>query len=256
MIAALRLGNGECERRQPQGKSLTRLCSFQDRNDVKSRTATRNILHAMSTGEEKPTWVLLPENKLLNGPRALSLLGCIVADVQNPTDDYAPHDISALRADVTLPAVQQFTTTDNRTLLAKAANSAARFRLSKILTASRKTSMGGVQSLASTNIITRFLELHVDFFRRLMADEVYKAEIKRMYHSRTPTKKMNVAYMVVGVKTCLNARIENLTMLSSSVEAGLELPIGEIIQQLAGSPNQRGPGDDVSGSGVAAASRC
>lgn len=79
----------------------------------------------MSTGEEKPTWVLLPETKLLNGSRALSLLGCIVADVHNPTDDYAPQDITSLRADSTLPPVQQVTATIINMPLATASSRAA-----------------------------------------------------------------------------------------------------------------------------------
>jgi hypothetical protein len=66
-----------------------------------------------------------------------------------------------------------------------------------------------------------------------MANELYKAEIGRMSNGRTETKKMNVAYMLVGVKTCLNTRIENSATFSSSIKAGLELLIGEVLQQLA-----------------------
>jgi hypothetical protein len=204
----------------------------------------------MTAGEGKPTWVLLPESKLLNGARALSLLGCIVADVHNPTDDYAPEDISALRADPTLPPVQQVTATNSNTLLATASSAAANVRLSRILSASRTTSTEIAQSLSSTNIITRFLELHVDFFRRLLENETYKAEIERMYKSRTLTKKMDVAYMVVGVKTCLNARIENLTTLKSSVKAGMELPVGQLLQQLSGTPTQNYSGDNTAQDGA------
>lgn len=61
---------------------------------------------------------------------------------------------------------------------------------------------------------------------------------------------MDVAYMVVGVKTCLNARIENLTTLKSSVKAGIELPVGQLVQQLLGDPIASYSGNNTSQGGT------
>jgi hypothetical protein len=53
----------------------------------------------------------------------------------------------------------------------------------------------------------------------------YGQEIEDLFKDRVEAQNMDVAYLVVGVKTCLSAQITNLNTLKSSLNAGAELPV-------------------------------
>jgi hypothetical protein len=108
----------------------------------------------MSSEKARPTWVLLPDSKLLDGARALTLPDSVVADVRSPADHYEPRNLNEFRADPDLPPVQQTTASNTKQVFLSARDSATKASLSRILYAASSSAAANARSITSANIIT------------------------------------------------------------------------------------------------------
>jgi hypothetical protein len=175
----------------------------------------------MAPYSKKPTWAILPYSKTIPGSKAIELLGCVVADVENPTDHYVPRDPSAIHSK--LPKVLEVEDTDANFVLNSTRTSHVDTRLAQIFRVDAGRQTGDKRSAAAQTVITRFLVDHPRVFKTLVEDDACNREILEMMDWNPVNKK--TAYMVVGVKTCLDMKTSEVRSFDDHSGAGAELPL-------------------------------
>ena len=93
-------------------------------------------------------------------------------------------------------------------------------RLTQILKGSREHSDDSASALRAYTVVTRYCEQHLDIIKIL--DENHRAEIFEL-HSTKQGRKWRGS-LVVGLKTCLDAKLVDVGRLSKSHDAGVEVP--------------------------------
>ncbi|KAN0083437.1 hypothetical protein V8E54_002525 [Elaphomyces granulatus] len=175
----------------------------------------------MAPYRKKPTWAILPSSKSLPGSKALELLGCVVADIENPTDHRVPTDAAGFHKQ--LPKVLEVEDTDMKTMLNSTHALQVEARLAQIfgLDAGRQSSQQ--RQADAQSVITRFLVDHPRVFKTLVENSEYHQEILEMMDWNPVDKK--TAYMVVGVKSCLDTKVSEIRKFDSHMGGGTELPL-------------------------------
>jgi hypothetical protein len=148
----------------------------------------------MSSEKRGQHGFFLPDSKLLDGARAPTLLGSVVADVRNPTDHYEPRNLNELRADPDLLPVQQTTASNTKQLFLSARDSATKASLSRTLYAASSSAAANARSITSANILTRFLEHHPGYFKSSWQNMGKK--IEDHFKDSIEAQKMDVASLV------------------------------------------------------------
>jgi hypothetical protein len=175
----------------------------------------------MAPYREKPTWAILPSSKPLPGSKSLELLGCVVADIENPTDHYVPRDPLVFQKQ--LPKALEVEDIDTKTVLSSTHASHVDIRLTKIFGFDVGQQSGQQRNTDAQTVITRFLTDHPRVFRMLVDNDEYHRDILEMMDWNPINKK--TAYMVVGVKSCLDANISEIRQFESHLGGGAELPL-------------------------------
>jgi len=175
----------------------------------------------MAPYRDKPTWALLPPSKLLPGAIALELLGRVVADIENPTDHYAPQNIEYF--DRLLPKTLEAEQTSVDAVLRGATSSHVQIRLTQLFNSVFGIEQSQERRLTTQLVITRFLRDHPIVFKTLNSNDEYRREILDMMALNPYDKK--TAYMVVGVKTCLDMKVSDVQKVNSRRGVGVELPV-------------------------------
>lgn len=177
----------------------------------------------MPSSRRKSTWAILSPSKLLPGSKALDLLGCVVADINNPTDYYRPKNIQA-----TLQSLHSAITVeeeDVEIVLSSLYSAGVGLRLTQILKGGREQTDDSSSALQAHTVVTRYLEQHPDVVKTL--DENHRAEILELLATKQGRKGRG--FLVVGVKTCLDAKLVDVGRLSKSQDAGIEVPVDVIL---------------------------
>jgi hypothetical protein len=179
----------------------------------------------MSSYRKNPTWAILPSSKTLPGSKALELLGCVVADIENPTDHCVPRDLSTFRKQ--LPRVLEVEDTDAKLVLSRNHASHIDTRLTQVLNLDLGQQSCEKRDADTQTVITRFLVDHPSIFKVLVGNEQYERDILEMMDLNPINRK--TAYMVVGVKTCLDMKLSDIRTFQNHTGGGAELPIDEAL---------------------------
>ena len=168
-----------------------------------------------SAGTTQPTYILtdrLPSSEIP------LLLGRVVANFASPTDEYIPEDPRLALNSKTLEIID----TDFSTLFAGSKNKSIESKVSQILGISAENGHNSQISLQSKLVRTRTLTQHREALRALL--ERFRSQIVQLLKDNG-----GVAYMVVGIKSALDAdhaierRFGNRTALT------IGLPTGAIV---------------------------
>ena len=109
----------------------------------------------MSHHKDKPTWAILPASKLLPGYKALQLLGCVVSDIENPTNYCVPRDWATYHQQ--LPKALEVQETDTQGILRHAHASQVDTLLMKIFGFDKGQQTGQERQIVAQTVVTRFL---------------------------------------------------------------------------------------------------
>lgn len=93
-------------------------------------------------------------------------------------------------------------------------------RLTQILKGSREHSDDSASALRAYTVVTRYCEQHLNIIKIL--DENHRAEIFELQSTKQGRKWRGS--LVVGLKTCLDAKLMDVGRLSKSHDAGVEVP--------------------------------
>ncbi|KAH0564777.1 hypothetical protein GP486_001834 [Trichoglossum hirsutum] len=200
----------------------------------------------MSKGIEGPTWAILSPSNLPDAGEWTTLLGSIVADFEHPLDYYIPDDIRRI-----LPRNTQSTPTEDtnfKVALLRASGRGASARLGNILRASFKRDIRDEIHLISTNVQTYTLKQQLKVFALLK--KKFRKEILDMI-DRAPSRIPNTVFMVVGIKTCLDAKISSQNAKQEEIAIKSALPATSILTKGIGTP----PVTDIDLGGAASSTK-
>jgi hypothetical protein len=156
----------------------------------------------MSKAIGGPTWAILSPSNLPDESERTTLLGSIVADFEHPLDNYIPDDIRTI-----LPRNTQGKPTEDtnfKVALLRASGREASTRLGDILRTNFEKDVRNEIHLISTNVQTYTLKQQLKVFTLLK--KKFSKEILDMI-DRAPSRTPNTIFMVVGIKSCLDAMI-------------------------------------------------
>lgn len=168
-----------------------------------------------STGVSQPTYLLT--DRLPNSEIPL-LLGRIVADVASPTDEYIPEDPRLALHSKTLEIID----TDFSTLFAGSKKNSIESKIGQILGISAKDGHDSQNRLQSKFVRTRTLPQHREAIKALL--ERFRPQILQLLKDNG-----GVAYMVVGVKSALDAEHATERQFGNRTALAIGLPTAAIV---------------------------
>ncbi|KAJ3534543.1 hypothetical protein NM208_g7497 [Fusarium decemcellulare] len=168
-----------------------------------------------------PTWGLLLPGSILDGKEAPLLLGRIVANVDDLLQDFVPDNPQLVINSI--PGLEAMKVVDNdvETFIATTDSKDAKLRLTQIFGMSGENTQQSSGHVKARTVITRLLRQHDKVFTALM--KAHKDEIVQLLRKQ-PTQR---GYMIVGVKTCINAQMSSSDQSSSDAGITFELPLQE-----------------------------
>lgn len=148
------------------------------------------------------------------------LLGRIVADFNNPSDEYKPYDPRpALKSG---PKFLEIVDTEFSSLFSSEKNSTAQAKVGVMLNIDFDKLATQESHLKSSFVRTRILPQHRDAFNALMRE--HKAEILQLLRDNG-----GKGYMVVGYKSCVNGQMGRSRDFANRTKVDVNLPTGAIV---------------------------
>ncbi|KAF5002844.1 hypothetical protein FDECE_10506 [Fusarium decemcellulare] len=177
-----------------------------------------------------PTWGLLLPGSILDGKEAPLLLGRIVANVDDLLQDFVPDNPQLVIK--SLQGLEPMKVVDNdvETFIATTDSQDAKVRLTQIFGMSGGNTQQSSGQVKARTVITRMLRQHDKVFTALM--KAHKDEIVQLLQKQ-PTQR---GYMIVGVKTCINAQMSSSDQSSSNAGITFELPLQEAAMAFGAPP--------------------
>lgn len=163
----------------------------------------------------QPTYILtdrLPSSEIP------LLLGRVVADFASPTDEYIPEDPRLALNSKTLEIID----TDFSTLFAGSKNNSIESKLGQILGVSAEDGHDGQNRLQSKFVRTRTLPQHREALKALLKN--FRPQILQLLKDNG-----GVAYMVVGVKSALDAEHGTERQFGNRTALAIGVPTGAIV---------------------------
>ena len=146
------------------------------------------------------------------------LLGRIVADFASPTDEYIPEDPRLALNSKTLEIID----TDFSTLFAGSKNNSIESKIGQILGISTEDGHNGQTRLQGKFVRTRTLPQHREALKALL--EQFRPQILQLLKDNG-----GVAYMVVGIKSALDAEHGTERHFGNRTALAIGLPTGAIV---------------------------
>lgn len=146
------------------------------------------------------------------------LLGRIVADFASPTDEYIPEDPRLALNSKTLEIVD----TDFSSLFSGSKNTSVESKIGQILGISAKDGHNGQSRLKSKFVRTRTLPQHREALKALL--DRFRPQILQLLKDNG-----GVAYMVVGVKSALDAEHGTERQFGNRTALSIGVPTGAIV---------------------------
>jgi hypothetical protein len=164
---------------------------------------------------------LLHPSSILDGKEAPYLLGRIVADVDDLLQEYVPHDPQQVTKNLPNLEPMEVTSNDVENFLAATKSKDAKVRLAQIFGISSTKSDQASNHVKARIVITRTLRQHQQVFDALM--KAHKEDIVNLLKNQSRQR----AYMIVGLKTCLNTEFGSSNKSSSGRDIHFQLPLQE-----------------------------
>jgi hypothetical protein len=175
---------------------------------------------------ELPSYILT-ETRIPAEQEGDRLLGRIVADFRNPSDNYRPEDPRpALKLG---PKVLEIIDNEFSSLFSIDQNKVAQTKVGQILKVDFNKLEKEESSLKSSFVRTRFLTQHRDAFRALV--KMHGPEITQLLRDNKSNKRKG--YMVVGYKSCVDGQLGKTRQYSDGKSVDFNLPIGAAISAAA-----------------------
>jgi hypothetical protein len=172
---------------------------------------------AIRSKRPAPTWAIFAPTELeLPAQLSHKLLGSIIADIENPSHEYCPEDVKSI-LDGLVEAVE-VQDSNVETELSSAENAGARARLQTIFRIEADRSNSSDTTLKSETVITRTLQQQRKVFNAIIA--TYKDTVLKLLKDNSGR-----GYMVVGIKTCVDAEISTNNGMRRFLEGSLGIPI-------------------------------
>ncbi|KAH7459113.1 hypothetical protein FOMA001_g20244 [Fusarium oxysporum f. sp. matthiolae] len=148
------------------------------------------------------------------------LLGRIVADFNNPTDEYRPQDPRP--ALMLGPKVLEIIDTEFSSLLSVERNKVAQAKVGLILKVDFDKLAKEESSLKSSFVRSRFLPQHRDAFEALM--QQHGDEVLKLLRDNK-----GKGYMVVGYKSCVNGQMGKTREYADGKKVDINIPTGAAV---------------------------
>ena len=172
---------------------------------------------------QEKTFFLLPSS--LPGTSAVDLLGSIVHDFRDPTADVTP---TQKQPSQYVPAItRSINTIDSNAKieLVNAHSTTLGSKLFELFSAERTVVRNDDLYLESTRIRTTRLTNQTAIFEALLAQNEVRGDVERFLQMKG-TRRL---YFVVGLKTCLDARISRRSEVSGDHSYGAQVPLDAAI---------------------------
>ncbi|KAK3356732.1 hypothetical protein B0T25DRAFT_537291 [Lasiosphaeria hispida] len=170
----------------------------------------------------KPRFLLLDQP--LPSSALPSLLGRFVHDYNSPLDRSAP---STLPSFVASYIHQHGDQTSASLAISTSQSSTVRAKLEHLLSLSRGQNASQQHDITTSRIRTCRLHDHDRVFDLLMSDPTVRREVDGLF--RRPGARTRTVYMVVGVKTFLNAAMRSERGRGGGSRAEATVPIGKVL---------------------------
>lgn len=184
-----------------------------------------------SSGITQPTYILTDR---LPSSQIPLLLGRIVADIASPTDEYIPEDPRPALTSKPLEIVD----TDFSILFSGSKNTFVESKISHILGLAAQDGQNSTSSLQSKRVRTRTLPQHREALKALLGK--FKPQILQLLRDNG-----GVAYMVVGVKSALDAEHAVDRQFGNRKALTVGLPTAAVVSAASHGTVNLGPGADV-----------
>jgi hypothetical protein len=169
----------------------------------------------MPKGIEGPTWALLPPSNLPDDDERATLLGSIVGDFERPLGKYVPENVSNIIPPNLLGKPTE--DTNFKVVLTRAHGQGAHRRLADILQATFSKDAKDEAHLATTIVQTYELKRQDHIFgvlKRMFMDEILSMI------DEAPSRNRGAVFMVVAIKTCIDAKICSRSSKDEKASAG------------------------------------
>ncbi|KAK5654338.1 hypothetical protein OQA88_7516 [Cercophora sp. LCS_1] len=181
----------------------------------------------MTEYRANPSWAILPPSDMPDGSEAkvLEMLGSVVPDFEHPLHEM----LVAPATNREKGGVMRVEDADFRNVVETLANEDVTLRLTQLF--GGKAASGGQdqQQFSAKRVITRTLENHRQFF-----DEVVKhSHDKILKMAADNPRRTSDLYMIVGIKTCIDAHVSSRIGATSLLDAGVKIPLRELLQAAA-----------------------
>ena len=180
------------------------------------------------TDADVATWALLSVNKLPPGKFTEHTLGCVVSDINNPTDDcFPPNNTDVLKV-AKISEIFEMNDTNAEHVRSTVNDANVRLKLTDIFSSQITTSGKNETTISSQMVITRILTAHPEVFQALQT--LHSSELRsRMKNNK---KKPGLLYMIVGFKTCVDADISSYHKQVKEASADVHVPLDKILLAL------------------------
>ncbi|KAH7007719.1 hypothetical protein EDB80DRAFT_881213 [Ilyonectria destructans] len=181
-----------------------------------------------SANTRKATWALLSVNKLPPGKFTEHTLGCVVSDMENPTDDCFPPDNKDVLEAAKISQIFEMDDTNAEHFQRSVSDMDIRMKLTDIFSSRIAKSKDNETSISSQTVITRILTAHPTVFNALK--NMHEDELRRRL------KNNKTLYMIVGFKTCVDADISSYFRQVKEASTEVQVPVDKILLALGLSP--------------------
>lgn len=181
----------------------------------------------MAEYRANPTWAILLPSDLPEGSEAkvVNMLGSVVADFEHPLHEIIWRPIAGKEQG--LKGTMKVEDEDFHSIMEGLTNAEVKVHLTQAVRGVFASGQKNEQQMSAKTVITRTLENHRRFFDEI--DKQSHDAIVRMI-KKNPRSGTPYALMIVGIKSCIDARISSKTQLSSHIDASVNIPLDEALK--------------------------
>ena len=188
---------------------------------------------------KQSTWVLLSTNRLPSATEKSNLLGAVVMDFKDPQGESEPEDVPTFMQ--SFRHLQDQSKEGNfQTMIQQGVSHSTQARLGDIVRVQFGKDANNTQSLRSTSVTTIWIKKPGLIFAELK--KRHKEKIGQLLQqSLNPLMKKQlerpgVLYMIVGLKICEDASMDNAMSRELDQQASAQAPLDKIVVGATGFP--------------------
>jgi hypothetical protein len=184
---------------------------------------------------ENPTYIILSQR--LEKSHGNLLLGRVVVDMQNPTDEWAPSQSDGLLK--TLQGqTMEVVDTNFQALFSIEKNKTAQMKIGQFLDLDMAKTIDREHSIESPFVRTRIITQHRIAYKALLED--HRAEIKELLKNN-----QNEGFMIVGFKSAVENKLGRAQKDTRTRDVNTNLPVGTLAEAATTSTTVLGKGADI-----------